>query len=162
MGFLDKLFGTAPERKSPSKSLKDLVLERQGNRCYRCNAPFTYDNMPQYHHNNAVYNGGQTTRRNMKAMCASCHDHTNRRQTTRRAQIRRSEHDVFNFDPLKRPPSRNVQVRRKTTTTPRRRKSKSQDDIFGLGQMQKEFDSIFGSTSSKRKKRRNDPFDIGF
>ena len=178
MGLFNNIFGSKPERENLTVSQKRTVSERQGRRCARCNKREGPDCKLQYHHVRSVATGGETSSRNLKALCPNCHDYITRKQTEKRAIRNREEKDVYNvFNLAYKPRDTNVRVRKVANSSSIRKRTvkKKKDnasDIYGFfngsGQSGKHSQNdynpfgMFGSSSStkKRKKKDDNPFGI--
>ena len=78
-------------RKSFSSNVKEEVLLTQNSKCKKCGIKFSSTIRPHYDHKNG--NRSDNRKTNLQALCANCHDHKSRKETTTRAVKKSKKND---------------------------------------------------------------------
>jgi 5-methylcytosine-specific restriction endonuclease McrA len=84
------LFGEEKKRRPLTAFEKDIIRQRQKNRCAICKTSLE-GLVVHYDHKKAIALGGSDTPRNLQALCPNCHAKKSREDRNKIAKAKRSE-----------------------------------------------------------------------
>jgi len=83
-----------------SRSQKNEILARQGNRCAKCLKDLDM-RATHFDHIKEVYKGGKSTINNLQALCSNCHSiktHNNNLKQVEKRNSKLRNHNLFEFN----------------------------------------------------------------